>query len=65
GLAGVAETVAMAGGPVVALAGITPANARACLDAGAVGVAVMGEVMRAADPEATVRALVEAVKRAL
>ena len=32
----------------VALAGIHPGNARSCLDAGAAGVAVMGEVMRAA-----------------
>ena len=61
GLDGVAATVAMAKGPVVALAGINPGNARACLDAGAAGIAVMGEVMRAADPEATVRALVAAI----
>lgn len=61
GLAGLKETVAMANGPVVALAGITQANVRACLHAGAAGIAVMGEVMRAADPEATVRALIEAI----
>jgi thiamine-phosphate pyrophosphorylase len=62
GLAGLAKTVAVAKGPVVALAGITPANARSCLDASAAGIAVMGEIMRAADPEATVRALVRAIK---
>jgi len=61
GLAGLADVVAAAGAPVVALAGINPANAVACLKSGAAGIAVMGEVMRAADPEATVRALVEAI----
>ncbi len=48
--------------PVLALAGVTAATAAACLAAGASGVAVMGEVMRAADPAHVVRALVEAVQ---
>jgi thiamine-phosphate pyrophosphorylase len=61
GLAGLAATIAAAKGSVVALAGINPGNARSCLEAGAAGIAVMGEVMRAADTEATVRALVEAI----
>ena len=61
GLDGLAATVTLAKGPVVALAGITPANAAACIQAGAAGVAVMGEIMRAADPEAAVRALVAAI----
>jgi thiamine-phosphate pyrophosphorylase len=61
GLDGLAEVVAAAKGPVIALGGITLENAAACLKAGAAGVAVMGEVMRSADPEATVRALVEAI----
>jgi len=60
GLALLAETVALAAGPVVALGGITPKNVRSCLDMGAAGVAVMGEVMRAEDPEAMVRALLRA-----
>jgi thiamine-phosphate pyrophosphorylase len=64
GLEGLAEAVAAAKGPVVALAGITPANAASCIKAGAAGVAVMGEVMRAADPEAVVRALVAAIAAA-
>lgn len=46
------------GMPVVALGGIGPAQVAPCLAAGASGVAVMGEVMRAADPAAVVRALV-------
>jgi thiamine monophosphate synthase len=46
--------------PVYALGGIdSPARAGECLAAGATGVAVMGVVMRAADPAAVVRSLVE------
>ncbi len=50
--------------PVLALGGIGPPSAVPCLDAGAGGVAVMGEVMRAADPCAVVRDLVAACKGA-
>lgn len=64
GLDGLAAAVRKAGDPIVALAGITAANAGACLAAGAAGVAVMGEVMRAADPEAAVRDVVRAIAAA-
>jgi thiamine-phosphate pyrophosphorylase len=60
-LAGLAHAVRAARGPLVALAGINPANARSCIEAGAAGIAVMGEVMRATDPEAAVRALLRAI----
>jgi thiamine-phosphate pyrophosphorylase len=56
-LAGAART---APGPIIALAGIGPDNAAACIAAGARGVAVMGEVMRATDPEEMVRRLLAA-----
>ncbi|GAB4006751.1 thiamine phosphate synthase [Nocardioides ultimimeridianus] len=48
--------------PVYALGGIAPTNARAAIDAGAHGVAVMGAVMRAAEPADVVRELLEAVR---
>ena len=54
GLDGLARIVGRAPGPVVALGGITPQNAALCFEAGARGIAVMGEVMRATDPQATV-----------
>jgi thiamine-phosphate pyrophosphorylase len=46
---------------VLALGGIGPDNALACVAAGASGVAVMGGVMAAADPAAAVRDLVWAL----
>ena len=59
GLAAGCRTVAEAGSPldVYALGGIGPAQAAACLAAGAAGVAVMGLVMRADDPGAVVASL--------
>jgi len=61
GLDGLAEIVAQVPGPVVALGGIKAATAPLCLSAGASGVAVMGEVMRAADPQAVVEAMLAAI----
>jgi thiamine monophosphate synthase len=47
--------------PVVALGGITsPDRAAACMAAGAVAVAVMGAIMRAADPASTVASFLAA-----
>ena len=43
--------------PVLALGGITAANAELCLAAGAGGLAVMGEIMRADDPAQAVAVL--------
>lgn len=48
--------------PVVALGGITPTNAAECRAVGAAGIAVMGEIMRAPDPAAETRALVDALE---
>jgi thiamine-phosphate pyrophosphorylase len=62
GLDGLRTAVLSAKGPVIALAGIDETNAAACLATGASGVAVMGEIMRAVDPEATVRGLLRALK---
>lgn len=59
---GLARLVARAARPVLALGGVeTPEQAAACYAAGAIGVAVMGAVMRAADPAAVVAGLSEAL----
>jgi thiamine-phosphate pyrophosphorylase len=55
------RTAATHGIPVLALAGVTAATAGACFAAGASGVAVMGEVMRADDPARVVRDIVTAL----
>jgi thiamine-phosphate pyrophosphorylase len=59
--AGVPPTGVSPRAAIVALGGIDETTIGACLAAGAQGIAVMGEVMRAADPEAIVRRLVAAM----
>jgi thiamine-phosphate pyrophosphorylase len=61
GLDGLARIVAGAPGPVLALGGISAENAMMCRAAGAGGIAVMGEVMRADDPQAIVTNLIRAI----
>ena len=63
GLDALAAASRLSPGPVVALGGIGADNIAACLAAGARGIAVMGEIMRAADPEATVRHLLAALDK--
>jgi thiamine-phosphate pyrophosphorylase len=60
GLAAIARAVAI---PVVAIGGITPENAAATIDAGAVGVAVISAIVGAPDPAAAARRLRQAVDR--
>jgi thiamine-phosphate pyrophosphorylase len=58
GTGGLARLCAGTPAPVFALGGVTsPDQAAACVAAGASGVAVMGAVMRAADPAAATAAL--------
>ena len=61
GLDGLARVAARAPGPVVALGGITADNAASCCAAGAHGVAVMGEIMRAGNPRAAIEATLSAI----
>jgi thiamine-phosphate pyrophosphorylase len=61
GLDGLARVIAEVSGPVVALGGVTDGNAVACLAAGAAGIAVMGEVMRSANPRVAAERLLRAI----
>jgi thiamine-phosphate pyrophosphorylase len=63
-LAAAAQLGVSVGTQVLALGGITAATAPACRDAGAGGVAVMGEVMRSDDPGGTFAGLLAACKAA-
>ena len=58
GVDGLAAIVAKAAGPIMALGGVAADKVALCRAAGARGVAVMGEAMRAADPGDAVAALI-------
>ena len=58
GLEGLRSLLRAADCPVLALGGITRETLRGCIAAGAAGVAVMGPVMRASDPEALVKEMI-------
>jgi thiamine-phosphate pyrophosphorylase len=61
GLDGLAGIIGRVTGPVIALGGITAGSAASCLSVGARGVAVMGEIMRSADPRAEVEAILRGI----
>jgi thiamine monophosphate synthase len=61
GLALVRDVAAAVRIPVVAIGGITAANARACIDAGAQGVAVISAIFDAPDPRAAAEELWRAI----
>jgi thiamine-phosphate pyrophosphorylase len=61
GLEALAESTRRSPVPIIALGGIADdSGVRACLEAGAAGVALMGVIMRAADPAATMADLIQA-----
>lgn len=61
GLDGI-RAAAGSGLPILALGGVDAGTARRCLAAGAAGVAVMGGLMRARDPEGETRRLLDALR---
>jgi thiamine-phosphate pyrophosphorylase len=61
---GLRALVGQARVPVIGIAGIEPGNAADVIATGAAGIAVMGGVMRAADPGAHTRALLDALAAA-
>ena len=60
-MAGLSEIVAAVRIPVLALGGVTIANAAECIRAGAAGIAVMGSVMRSETPGRVVSDLIAAL----
>ena len=63
GIDNLAALAGSGGFPLIALGGIAVEQVPACRAAGAKGIAVMGEVMRADDPARAVRNLIEAWTR--
>lgn len=58
------QTVSKTARPVLAVGGVTPANAGQCLDAGAYGVATIGGIMQATDPVAALNSYLDATHNA-
>src|SRR5262249_37456855 len=65
GRKGLGEPARAARVPIVAIGGVNPSGAAEVLAAGPRGIAVMGSVMRAADPTQEVRALLASVAAVL
>ena len=63
GVDGFARLAVATGLPAVAIGGITPANARAVIEAGATGIASIASVFGASDPLAAAREMVSAIGR--
>jgi thiamine-phosphate pyrophosphorylase len=63
GFAGLERMATRSRLPVLALGGVAAESVGGCLDAGAAGIAVMGEIMRAAQPAATTLRLLRALRR--
>jgi thiamine-phosphate diphosphorylase len=61
GLQGVETVAAAVRIPIIAIGGISADNARACIEAGAAGVAVIGAIMDAPDPREATAALRTAI----
>ncbi|HKG24942.1 MAG TPA: thiamine phosphate synthase [Thermomicrobiales bacterium] len=61
GLETIRRRAGLAGIPIIGIGGITPDNAADVIAAGAVGVAVVGAILRAEDPYVAARALSAAV----
>jgi thiamine-phosphate pyrophosphorylase len=64
GLETIQHRSALAGIPIIGIGGITPGNASSVIAAGAVGVAVVGAILRATDPARATRELARAVSLA-
>lgn len=62
GVSGLRVACSVTPGPVIALAGVSKDNAAECLLAGASGIAVMGGIMRSADPARTTREILSAIE---
>lgn len=65
GLAVVRRRAQVAGLPIIGIGGITPTNASEVIGAGAVGVAVIGSILRADDPRDATSRLAASVQNAL